>query len=80
MNLFTKQKQTHRFLKTNLWLPKGSGGRKGWIQGLGLAYAHYCIWNVWSMGTCCWVVVGNSTQNSVITYMGKESKKEWIGV
>ena len=26
MNLFTKQKQTHR-QKTNLWLPKGKEGR-----------------------------------------------------
>ena len=28
MNLFTKQKQTHRLEKTNLWLPK-VGGRDG---------------------------------------------------
>ena len=24
---FTKQKQTHRFQKSNLWLPKGNHGR-----------------------------------------------------
>ena len=29
MNLFTKQKQT---LKTNLWLPKGKGGREGSVS------------------------------------------------
>ena len=25
MNLYTKQKQTHRHRKKNLWLPKGKG-------------------------------------------------------
>ena len=30
-----------------------------------MAYAHYDIWNRWSMGTC----TGNSTQCSVITHM-----------
>ena len=29
-NLFTKQKQTQTS-KTNLWLPKGTGGREGRI-------------------------------------------------
>ena len=24
MNLFTKQKETHKLRKTNLWLPKGT--------------------------------------------------------
>ena len=46
MNLFTKQKQTHR-LKTNLWIPKKKGGRAGgggdgqWeIRSLGLTHTH----------------------------------------
>ena len=31
MNLFTKQKQTHR-QKINLWLPKGIAvGAEGWV-------------------------------------------------
>ena len=34
--------------KTNLWLWKGKCGGEGWIGGLGLTYAHYCIWNVLS--------------------------------
>ena len=29
VNLFTKQKQTHRLQKTNLWLPKGKGREFG---------------------------------------------------
>ena len=33
---------------TSLRLPKGTGGREGWIEGLGLPYAHYCVWNGWS--------------------------------
>ena len=30
-------------LKTNL--PKGTGSREGWIEGLGLAYIHCGLWN-----------------------------------
>ena len=37
-------------LKTNLWLPKGKTGR--WPGGLGLADAHFGIWNDWPRGTC----------------------------
>ena len=33
MNLLTKQKQTHKSLKTNLWLPKRTGEVEGWIEG-----------------------------------------------
>ena len=69
MNLFTKQKQTS---KTNLWLPKGTGQGWTWIGGLGLAYAHYCIWN--GYGDLLYST-GNSTQYSVITHIRKESDK-----
>ena len=37
-------------LKTNSWLPKGTGC--GGMEGLGLAYAHCGIWNDWPTGTC----------------------------
>ena len=40
-NLFTKQRQTQKILKPNLWLPKGEGQ----IGRLGLAYTHYYIQN-----------------------------------
>ena len=33
-------------LENKLWLPKVTGWGEGWIEGLGLAYAHYWIWNV----------------------------------
>ena len=28
MNSFTKQKQTYKYQKQNLWLPKGKGGER----------------------------------------------------
>ena len=40
-------------LKTNLRLPKGTGGGERWTRGLGLAYAHIGLWNDWPTGTCC---------------------------
>ena len=42
MNLYTKQKQTHR-QKTNLWLPKGEGGGRNKLGVQKLAYTHYYI-------------------------------------
>ena len=51
MNLFTKQKQTHRHRKQTM-ATKGDrvcGG--AWTGCLGLAYAN-CIWNGWSTGNC----------------------------
>ena len=43
INLFTKEKQTHKTSKTNLWLPKGKGGDEGQIKHLGLTYTHHYI-------------------------------------
>ena len=40
-------------LKTNLWLPKGTGDGGGMNWGLGLAFAHCSLWNYWPTGTCC---------------------------
>ena len=41
MNLFTKQKQTHRLLKQTVWLPSWTDlwGEEQ-TGGLGLAYTH----------------------------------------
>ena len=47
-----RAKTDSQILKTNLWLPKGTGGGEGQTGGLGLAYAHCGIWNDWPMGTC----------------------------
>ena len=67
MNLFTKQNQNQRFQK--LRVTKGDRWGERWIGCLGLAYAHYFIWNELSMGTCC--IAQGTLQYSVITYMGK---------
>ena len=37
----------------NLSLQKGTGGREGQTEGLGLTHAHCGIWNDWPTGTCC---------------------------
>ena len=80
MNLFMKE--THRLRKKTYGYQRGKVGGEGWISGLGLAYAHYCAWKVNTMEG----QQGSAEQHrelsqySVITYMGKESKKEWICV
>ena len=38
--------------ENKLMVQSGQAG-EGWIGGLGLAYAHYCICNGWSIETCC---------------------------
>ena len=43
MNLYTKQKQTHRHRKQTYGCQKGGGMGKGWIGSLGLADANYYI-------------------------------------
>ena len=63
-------------LKTNLWLPKGKcGWGREWVGSLGLAW-HTIVYGMDGQ----WEPLhstGNSAQYSVITYMGKESEKEW---
>jgi len=51
MNLFAEQKQTRRVWKHMVTKEDGGGG--GIDRGLGLAYAHWGLWNNWPMGTCC---------------------------
>ena len=78
MNLFTKQKQNHRCRKktSGYWV----GGEAGGINceiGIDiytLLYIKYITNKNLLYST------GNSTQYSVMTYMGIESKKEWIYV
>ena len=50
--LICKTKKDSQTLKTNLWLPKGTGGGKEWTGGLGLAYAYCGMWNECPTGTC----------------------------
>ena len=80
MNLFTKQKESHRCIqqKTNLQLPGGKArGGINWDTGMDTDTLLYIkqITNKYLLQS-----TGNSTQYSVMAYMGKESKKEWIYV
>ena len=61
MKLFEEEKQTHRL--KNLWLPKGKDWG-GWTGGLGLANGDLLYSSE------------NSTQYSVVVYVGKESERE----
>ena len=78
MNLCTKHRENKYAQKTNLWLPKA----KGWgginqefgINIYTLLYIKQIINRDLLYST------GKSTQYFVITYMGKESEKEWIYV
>ena len=64
--------------KTNLWLPGGKGmGRTNWEIGIDV-YTLLYIKQITNKDLL--YSTGNSTQQSVMTYMGKESKKEWVHV
>ena len=74
MNLFTKQKQTHRLRKQIYGYQgiRGVGGRDklgDWID----IYTLLCIKQITSKNLL--YSTGKSTQYSVMAYMGKESKK-----
>ena len=65
----------------NAWLPKGTGWGEGCTGDLGLANAHWGIWNDWPTRTCYMAQgtllygTGNSTQYSMIIYVGKNLKE-----
>ena len=74
MNLYTKQKQTHRHKKANLQLPKRKGG---WDKlGAWNEHKHNTIYKINNKGAL--YSTGNSTHYFVITYKEKEFKKEYI--
>ena len=78
MNLFTKQKQTYRYQKTNLGYQRGNM----WVGGVNQEHGM----NIYTLPHIRWItnssllyITGNSAQYSVITYMRKESlKNEYI--
>ena len=64
--------------KTNLWLPSGKvGGGINWEIGIDIDTVLY-IKQITNKDLL--YRPGNSAQYSVMAYMGKESKKEWIYV
>ena len=76
MNLFTKQIES-QMQKTNLVTRGERGGRDKWEIGIDI-YTLLYIKQITNKGLL--YSTGNSTQYSVMTYMGKDSKKEWIYV
>ena len=79
MNLFTKQKkQTHRLQKQTYGFQRGKVGER---DGLGLGRSTWTSWYMeWMVNEDLLYSTGNPTQYSVLTYVGKESGKEWIDV
>ena len=79
MNLFTKQKQSHRCRKQTYGYQGGKAGVGGinWEIGIDI-YTILYIKQITNKNLL--YSTGNSTQYSVMTYMGIESKKEWIYV
>ena len=74
MNLFTKQKQSHRCKKQTYGYQGGKvGGGINWEIGNDI-YTLLYIKQITNKDLL--YNTGNSTQYSVMTYMGKESKKE----
>ena len=47
-----EQLQNRNRLK-KLMVTQGDRWGEGWTGGVGLAYAHWGLWNGWPMGTCC---------------------------
>ena len=76
MNLFTKQKESHRCKKQTYYgYQGGSGGGINWeIDTNTVLY----IKQITNKDLLC--SIGNYIQYSIMTYMGKESKKEWMYV
>ena len=77
MSLFIKQKQTRRLQK--LMVTKGEVWVGGIYQEFGMNI-HTLLYIKQIINKDLLYSTGNSTQYSVITYMGKESEKEWIDV
>ena len=65
--------------QTNLWFLREicQRGGMGWMFRIGICTLLHMEWIFrWDLQ----YNIGNSTQNSVITHMGKESEKEWVWV
>ena len=82
MNLLAEQKQTHRLWKQIYVYQRRQVEWEEWTGGLGLAYAHWVIWNDWPMGTCCALgySIGNTTQYFVVIYWENNLKENGLCV
>ena len=78
MNLVAKQKQSHRCRKQTYGYQGGKWqGGINWEIGIDI-YTLLYIKQITNKNLL--YSTGNSTQYSVMTYRGNESKKEWIHV
>ena len=77
INLFTKQKQSHRGRKQAYGYQGGKRGGINWEIGIDI-YTLLYIKQITNKNLL--YSTGNSTQYSVMTYMRIEPKKEWIYV
>ena len=74
-NLFTRQKQTHKFWNQTYDYQMGN------MEGINCKFGIniYTLLYIKYIGNKdLWYSTGNSTQYSLVTDMGKESDKEWI--
>ena len=77
MNLFTKQKQTHRHRKQTYGYQRGKGGEGGINQRFGIN--RYTLLHIKQINNKDLLYsIGDYIQYLVITYNGKESEKEYI--
>ena len=76
--LIYKTETDSQVLKTNLWLPKGTGRGLECTWSLGSAYALWYMEHLASRDLLC--STENSTQYLVIIYVGKEMEREWLCV
>ena len=77
MNLFTKQKQSHRYRKQTYGYQGGKRAGINWEIEIDI-YTLLYIKQIVNKNLV--YSIRNSTQYSVMTYVGKESKKEWMYV
>ena len=78
MNLFTKQKQSHRCRKQTYGYQGGKGGGGiNWETGIDI-YTLLYIKQITNKDLL--YSTGNSTQYSVMTYTGEDSEKEQVFV
>ena len=78
-DLIYKTETDSQTSKTNLWLPKGKRGGGRDKLGVWDQQIHTTIYKTDNQQDLLYST-GSFTQYSVITYMGKESEKEWIYV
>ena len=77
MNLFTKQKQTHRLQSQTYGYQRGKVGGRRYRLEVQDQHIHSTVYKTDNQQG---PTVGseNSIQHSTMAYIGKESQKEWI--